>query len=142
MSGDAFDLERFVAAQAPIYDQVVRELRTGRKISHWMWYLFPQLEGLGQSPMAHKYAIRSLEEARAYLVHAILGPHLRECTSLVNSLHDRWLHEIFGSPDDMKFHSCMTLFSRAALDNDVFTKALQQYAGGEEDEATLRLLKV
>jgi uncharacterized protein (DUF1810 family) len=138
---DAFDLRRFVEAQAPVYADVVEELSAGRKQSHWMWFIFPQIEGLGSSPMAQRYAIRSLAEARAYLDHALLGPRLRECTSLVNRVENRSVTAILGRPDDMKFCSSMTLFSRATEDNAVFLTALQEFFGGRPDEATLARLR-
>ena len=108
------DLNRFLTAQAPVYDQVVRELSAGTKRSHWMWFIFPQIAGLGLSATSRHFAIASLDEARAYLRHPILGPRLLECTDLVNRIEDRSAHQIFGTPDDTKFRSCMTLFARAA----------------------------
>ena len=137
---DGFDLGRFEAAQAPVMMQVMRELRAGDKRSHWMWFVFPQLAGLGHSPMAQRYAISSLDEARAYLAHSVLGPHLVECTGLVNAVEGRSVHAIFGSPDDMKFRSSMTLFARAAPDEPVFRTALDRYFGGGEDPRTVELL--
>ena len=137
---DGFDLGRFEAAQAPVMTQVMRELRAGDKRSHWMWFVFPQLAGLGHSPMAQRYAISSLDEARAYLAHSVLGPHLVECTGLVNAVEGRSVHAIFGSPDDMKFRSSMTLFARAAPDEPVFRTALDRYFGGGEDPRTVELL--
>lgn len=140
---DGFDLGRFEAAQAPVIPQVLRELRAGEKRSHWMWFVFPQLAGLGHSPMAQRYAIQSLDEARAYLAHDVLGPRLIECTKLVNAVEDRSIHAIFGSPDDMKFRSSMTLFARAAApDEPVFRDALCRYFGGNEDPKTIDLLGV
>lgn len=121
---DPFDLARFVAAQAPVYDGVVAELRAGRKESHWMWFIFPQAAGLGRSAMSERYAIGSLDEARAYLAHPILGPRLRECTALVSAaLEKRSLAEIFGYPDDLKFRSCMELFANVE-EGGVFASAL------------------
>jgi uncharacterized protein (DUF1810 family) len=114
MSLDRFHLERFVEAQAPVYTQVCEELRGGEKRSHWMWFIFPQIRGLGRSPMAERFAICSLEGARAYLEHEVLGERLRECTGLVNAVGGRSANEIFGEPDDLKFHSSMTLFAQAA----------------------------
>jgi len=134
---DPYDLQRFVAAQAPVYQQVCAELRAGRKATHWMWFVFPQIEGLGRSATARKYAISSREEATAYLRHPVLGARLRECTRLVNQVEGRSIHEIFGSPDDLKFHSSMTLFARLASDNADFKHALRKYFGGEEDPTTL-----
>ena len=124
---DPYDLERFVIAQDPVFEQVRAELRASRKRTHWMWFVFPQLKGLGHSPMAEKYAIASQEEAAAYLEHPILGPRLRECTALVNQIEDRSLDQIFGYPDDLKFRSSMTLFAQAATDNQVFKAALAKY---------------
>jgi uncharacterized protein (DUF1810 family) len=139
---DPYNLSRFVEAQNPVYEQVLRELRQGCKTSHWMWFVFPQIQGLGHSFMARKFAISSLEEARAYLQHEVLGPRLRECTALVNDTSGRTIHQIFGSPDDLKFHSCMTLFAAAAAaDADsVFRQALGKYFSGERDALTIPLL--
>ena len=136
---DPFDLERFVRAQAPDYDRVLSELRNGAKRSHWMWYIFPQIEGLGQSPMSHRYSIKSAAEAEAYLAHPILGPRLRECAAAVNGIGGRSALEIFGLPDDMKLRSCATLFASVS-DDAVFDQLLQKYFNGEKDKATLRLL--
>jgi uncharacterized protein (DUF1810 family) len=137
---DPFALHRFVEAQAPVYDRVVAELRSGRKQSHWMWFVFPQLRGLGSSPTALRFAIASIEEARAYLDHDLLGPRLRECTGLVARIDGRSAVEIFGRPDDLKLRSSMTLFARAADDNDDFVAVLDKFYGGEEDPATLERL--
>ena len=139
-NGDAFDLKRFVDAQAPVYDTVVDELRGGRKRSHWMWFVFPQLLGLGSSPMAARYGITSLHEARAYLHHDLLGPRLRECTQLVNQVQDCSIAAIFGSPDDLKLRSSMTLFALAADDNHDFVELLDKYYGGHSDPLTLAQL--
>jgi len=136
----AFELERFVQAQAPVYRQVLAELGAGRKTSHWMWFVFPQLAGLGTSPMARRYAIASLAEARAYLAHAVLGPRLRECSALVLGSPERDIHRIFGSPDDLKFRSCMTLFQRAAPGDPVFGACLDSFFAGAPDARTLDLL--
>ena len=138
--GDPFDLKRFVDAQAPVYGDVVDELRGGRKRSHWMWFVFPQLLGLGDSPMAARYGITSLHEARAYLHHELLGPRLRECTQLVNAVPDRSIAEIFGSPDDLKLRSSMTLFALAADDNHDFVELLDKYYRGQRDPLTLSQL--
>jgi uncharacterized protein (DUF1810 family) len=138
MSGDPFDLARFVAAQDPVIDQVRRELAAGRKTSHWMWFVFPQLKGLGHSAMAQHYGIASLDEARAYLAHSVLGPRLRDCADLVNRHQGRTIHQIFGSPDDLKFHSSMTLFACASQEDDAFSIALNIYFKGERDGSTLR----
>ncbi len=140
MSGDPFDLNRFVAAQASVIDQVTGELTAGRKTSHWMWFVFPQLRGLGRSAMSYGYGIVSLGEARAYLAHPLLGPRLRDCTELVNRHSGRTVREIFGSPDDLKFHSSMTLFAEASQRDAPFNTALNIYFKGERDEATLRAL--
>ncbi len=135
--GDPFDLKRFVDAQAPVYDTVVDELRAGRKRTHWIWFVFPQLLGLGSSPMAARYAITSLHEARAYLHHELLGSRLRECTQLVNQVQGRSIAEIFGSPDDLKLSSSMTLFALAADDNHDFIELLDKYYQGRRDPLTL-----
>lgn len=137
---DRFDLSRFVQAQAGVYEQVVAELRAGRKRSHWMWFVFPQLAGLGHSAMAQRYAIASLDEARAYLEHPVLGARLRECSALVLAVQGKTAHEIFGSPDDLKFHSSMTLFHRAAPAEPVFGECLRKYFAGQEDASTLARL--
>jgi uncharacterized protein (DUF1810 family) len=139
-ANDPFDLNRFVTAQAPVYGQVVGELRDGRKRSHWMWFVFPQLRGLGGSSMAIRYAIASLDEARAYLDHGLLGPRLRECTGLVNQVQGRTIGEIFGSPDDLKLRSSMTLFALATDDGGDFTALLDKYYAGEQDPLTLKQL--
>jgi uncharacterized protein (DUF1810 family) len=137
---DPFDLERFVTAQAPVYDTVVAELRAGRKRSHWMWFIFPQLAGLGFSAMAQRYAIGSLEEAKAYLAHPVLGPRLRECCGLLVALQESDIHAILGAPDDMKLRSCLTLFQRAAPQEAVFAECLAKFYRGEGDAKTLALL--
>jgi len=133
-------LERFVHAQQPVIGRVLAELRAGRKTSHWMWFVFPQIQGLGHSPMAQRFAIASRAEAEAYLQHPVLGPRLRECTALVNGIAGRGIEEIFGYPDHLKFHSCMTLFAHATGDNRVFIEALDKYFAGTEDPATLHRL--
>ncbi|MFC3458718.1 MULTISPECIES: DUF1810 domain-containing protein [Massilia] len=135
-----FDLDRFVAAQDPVYSDVLAELRTGRKRTHWMWFVFPQLEGLGSSEMARKYAIRSSDEAAAYLAHPVLGPRLRECARLVTTHPDIAIGQIFDSPDDRKFHSSMTLFADVAPDEAVFQTCLDIFFDGESDPATLARL--
>ncbi|KVH79000.1 calpastatin [Burkholderia ubonensis] len=134
---DPYDLQRFVDAQDPVYEQVCDELRSGRKRSHWMWFVFPQIEGLGDSVMAQRYAIASLREADAYLRHPVLGERLRECTRLVNHVDGRSIQEIFGYPDYLKFRSSVTLFAHATSDNAVFVEALEKYYGGEADHSTL-----
>jgi uncharacterized protein (DUF1810 family) len=137
---DRYNLQRFVDAQGPVIEQVFRELRAGRKNSHWMWFIFPQLRGLGRSPMAVKYAIVSREEADAYLRHEVLGPRLRECTRLVNLVEGKSVSEIFGYPDDLKFHSSMTLFANVASDEEIFTDALDKYFSGQLDPLTMEEL--
>ena len=133
-------LERFVAAQAPVYAQVVAELEAGRKTSHWMWFIFPQLRGLGRSPTALYFGIEDLGEAKAYLRHPVLGPRLVECSRLVLAVEGRSATAIFGSPDDLKLRSAMTLFGRAAAEEAVFAAVLETYYDGQEDPATLALL--
>lgn len=135
---DSYNLARFVAAQEGVYDRVLSELRLGRKTSHWMWFIFPQLRGLGHSRMAQDFAISSREEAAAYLAHPVLGPRLVECTRLVNQINERSVEEIFGHPDDLKFRSSMTLF--AALADGVFQSALEKYFEGKGDPLTIGLL--
>ncbi len=130
---DPFMLERFVDAQNPVYDRVWAELQQGFKRSHWMWFIFPQIEGLGHSPLATKFAISSLEEAKAYLQHPILGSRLIHCTKLVCTTEGRTINEILGYPDDLKFRSSMTLFAHATPDNQVFEDALQKYFEGQYD---------
>jgi uncharacterized protein (DUF1810 family) len=137
---DPFDLERFVAAQAEAYARVVAELSDGRKRSHWMWFIFPQIAGLGFSTMAQRFAIRSRAEAVAYLAHGILGPRLIECTRLVLAVKNRTILDILGSPDDLKFRSSMTLFG-AVSGNPVFGQAISVYYGGAGDKATLEILQ-
>ncbi|HXS85188.1 MAG TPA: DUF1810 domain-containing protein [Mycobacterium sp.] len=139
-ASDPFDLQRFVDAQARIYGQVLDELKAGRKRSHWIWFVFPQIAGLGRSATAARYAVSSLDEARAYLRHDLLGPRLHECTRLVNAVQGRSIGEIFGSPDDMKVRSSMTLFVHATDDNDDFVELLARYYDGEEDPLTLERL--
>jgi len=138
--GDSYNLQRFVDAQDPVYARVCAELGAGRKKSHWMWFIFPQIQGLGYSPLAQKFAIASLEEAKAFLDHPVLGARLRECCRLVNQVEGRPIDDIFGYPDDIKFRSSMTLFARAASDNQVFRDALEKYFGGEPDPMTLARL--
>jgi uncharacterized protein (DUF1810 family) len=138
---DPHDLQRFVDAQDSVIDDVKKELRSGRKRSHWMWFVFPQMAGLGRSQMAQRYAIASREEADAYLAHPILGPRLRECTELVNDIDGRSANDIFGSPDDLKFRSSMTLFGTVADTPAPFDTALERYYDGEPDSKTLELLE-
>ena len=137
---DPFDLQRFVTAQAPVLDTVRAELAAGRKRSHWMWFVFPQLRGLGSSSMAARYGIASLDEARAYLAHPLLGPRLRECCALLLQVDGRSANQVLGSPDDLKFRSCLTLFAIAAPQEPVFRQALDKYYGGEPDPRTTSAL--
>ena len=134
---DAYDLERFLDAQNPVFEQVSSELREGRKQGHGMWFVFPQLKGLGHSWMASRFGISSRDEAEAYLRHAILGPRLKECTRLVTLVEGRSIEQIFGYPDNLKFHSSMTLFAHVASDKELFINALQKYFDGERDSLTL-----
>ncbi len=135
---DLWDLERFVKAQAGTYAEARAELAAGRKRTHWMWFIFPQIQGLGRSGMAERYAISGRAEAEAYLGHPVLGPRLRECTGLVNAVKGRTLEEILGYPDDLKFHSSVTLFGMVAGDDAaVFEEALTKYFGGKRDKATV-----
>ena len=137
---DPYGLQRFVEAQEDSYAQAVAELADGRKTSHWMWFVFPQLRGLGHSPMAMRYAITSLDEARAYLAHPVLGPRLLQCVQLALRIEARSAHDIFGSPDELKFRSCLTLFAQAAPGQSVFDEALRKYFDGVPDARTLQLL--
>ena len=137
---DPHNLQRFVDAQEPVFEQVHAELSAGHKASHWMWFIFPQIAGLGHSPMATRYAISSREEAEAYLKHPLLGPRLCECTRLVNLIEGRSIEQILGYPDNLKFRSCMTLFAQTSTDNRIFQDALEKYFGGEFDRLTLERL--
>jgi uncharacterized protein (DUF1810 family) len=138
---DPFDLRRFVTAQAPVFEAALAELKSGRKRSHWMWFIFPQLRGLGRSSMAQFYGVGSFEEARAYLAHRLLGTRLDLCAETVLAIRERSLEAIFGAPDDLKFHSSMTLFAHAADDDRrPFRRALDRYCEGRMDERTLALL--
>ncbi len=138
---DPFNLERFVAAQEDVYEDVCQELRAGHKRTHWMWFIFPQMKGLGSSYNAEFFGIGSLAEAQAYLQHAVLGARLRECTELVNAVAGRTAEEIFGPIDAVKFRSCMTLFAHAMPDNKIFHDALNKYFAGKSDQLTLELLE-
>jgi uncharacterized protein (DUF1810 family) len=139
---DPFDLERFVTAAAPVYEMVVRELREGQKRTHWIWFIFPQLRGLGRSSTARFFGITSLTEARAYLAHPVLGTRLVACVQMVLALDGRSLNAIFGNPDDLKFRSSMTLFAVAAgASESVFQQALGRYCDGIPDDQTLALLE-
>jgi len=137
---DSYNLQRFVDAQKSIYEQVLYELELGKKSSHWIWYIFPQIQGLGRSWTAEKFAISSLEEAKAYLKHPLLGARLRQCTQLVLNIEGRDIEEIFDYPDYLKFCSSMTLFFSATTDNRIFEDALVKYFAGEPDQLTLDIL--
>lgn len=137
---DPFDLDRFLSAQAGVYPQVLAELRAGQKRSHWIWFVFPQLKGLGSSSHAHFYGIGSLQEAVAYWRHPVLGARLEECARLVIQVENRPIEQILGYPDDLKFRSSMTLFTRAATEAQVFAQALDKYFAGKPDPLTLELL--
>lgn len=138
---DPHDLQRFLDAQRGVHDAALAELRRGRKTSHWMWFVFPQVAGLGRSAMAQRYAIASLDEARAYLDHPVLGPRLVAAVEAVNALEGRSAHQIFGAPDDLKFQSSLTLFEQAASAPEVFATALDRYYAGQRDERTLAALQ-
>ncbi|MGO9014105.1 MAG: DUF1810 domain-containing protein [Dissulfurispiraceae bacterium] len=137
---DPYDLKRFLSAQEGIYERALAELTRGQKRTHWMWYIFPQFDGLGYSPTAKRYSIKSIEEARQYLNHPVLGKRLLECTEAVIALKGASLSEIFGYPDDLKFKSSMTLFEKIAGSGSVFSSALDRYCNGERDATTLKLL--
>jgi uncharacterized protein (DUF1810 family) len=138
---DPFNLERFISAQAAVYPQVLAELSAGRKRGHWIWFIFPQMKGLGHSAQSEYYGIGSLAEAAAYALHPLLGPRLIQCTQLVNQIEGLAIREILGPPDDLKFCSSMTLFAHAAEDATVFNDALKKYFNGEADPLTLALLR-
>ncbi|WP_263366307.1 DUF1810 domain-containing protein [Edaphobacter bradus] len=146
MPADSFDLQRFIDAQEQVYPQVLAELRAGRKRSHWIWFIFPQIAGLGSSPTSQHFALKSIAEAGAYLEHPVLGPRLRECTQLVLEIHNRMqgraIDKILGDPDDLKFWSSMTLFAEATTENRLFLDAIATYFAGQPDTNTLRLLRV
>jgi uncharacterized protein (DUF1810 family) len=137
---DVFDLQRFIKAQEPAYGLVVAELKGGQKRGHWMWYIFPQMQGLGGSAMSQKYAISCRNEAKAYSEHPILGSRLRECTDLVLSANVHTVEQIFDYPDNLKFRSCMTLFGESAVEPNIFRAALLKYFGGNPDQLTLDIL--
>jgi len=139
VQNDPFHLERFVLAQAPVIDAVREELRRGRKSSHWIWFIFPQLAALGVSATAKRFGISSLAEARAYLAHPLLGPRLRECCAMLLEVQGRSIGEILGPPDDLKFRSCLTLFQLAAPGEALFAECLAKYYGGAPDPRTLAL---
>ncbi len=134
-------LNRFLEAQQNIYPQVVKELRNGKKTSHWMWFIFPQIEGLGHSPTAKYYSIKTIDEAKEYLIHPVLGKRLLECSNIIAGIENKTADEIFGYPDTMKLRSCMTLFNFIAPEQKVFADVLKKYFNGEEDEQTLSILK-
>lgn len=138
---DPHHLQRFVDAQGPVYDDVLAELAAGNKTSHWMWFVFPQLKELGRSATARHYGIGTRDEALAYWRHPLLGPRLKECTDRVCAVQDRSAHDIFHSPDDLKFRSCMTLFAEVAPEEPAFAQALAKYFDGRPDERTLALLR-
>ena len=140
MELDRYNLQRFLEAQNPMYQRVLSELRAGRKRTHWMWFIFPQIRGLGQSEISQRFAIGSLYEAEAYFEHPILGPRLKECTQIVNAIEDRSIEEIFGYPDHLKFRSSMTLFAQAAPGEKIFNEAVDKYFAGEPDDFTLSRL--
>lgn len=135
------EFEHFVIAQDPVYDQVIRELTAGHKETHWMWFIFPQLDGLGHSPMSQCFALDDLDAARRYLQHEILGPRLHECTLLTLNIRNRTAEQVFGTPDDLKFHSSMTLFALCTPGN-IYDAALIKYFTGERDPKTLKLLRI
>jgi uncharacterized protein (DUF1810 family) len=137
---DPHDLHRFVAAQAPVWPAVVDELARGAKSSHWMWFVFPQLKGLGRSSTARHFGIASRDEALAYWRHPVLGPRLKHCTELMLGVRGKTALQVLGSPDDMKFRSSMTLFEQVAPEEPAFSRAIDRYCGGERDDATLALL--
>jgi uncharacterized protein (DUF1810 family) len=137
---DPYNLQRFVDAQNGVYEQVRSELRDGRKREHWMWFVFPQITGLGHGHLAEVFGISSKEEAEACLSHPILGPRLRECTRLVNEVEGHSIDEIFGYPDHLKFRSSMTLFAQATADDQIFVEAVKKYCGGDFDRSTLQHL--
>jgi len=139
-TGSAFELIRFVEAQDPDYAQVCAELRRGQKTGHWMWFVFPQIAGLGNSEMSRRFAISSVREAEEYLKHAVLGVRLRECSELVLKVVGKSAYEIFGTPDDMKFRSCMTLFAAAERESSVFEDNIRKYFNGDQDQRTLGIL--
>jgi uncharacterized protein (DUF1810 family) len=140
-SNDPFDLQRFVVAQQAVYEEVVGELKSGRKRGHWIWFIFPQVAGLGFSHLSQKYAIASLAEAEAFAGHEVLGPRLRECAQIVVDLPETRLDRILPPPDDLKFRSSMTLFSLASPQDAVFGDALAKYFGGESDAKTVEILE-
>jgi uncharacterized protein (DUF1810 family) len=139
--GRDYDLQRFVSAQEGTFERALRELRNGRKTTHWMWYIFPQIAGLGHSATARCYALAGAAEARAYLAHPLLGPRLLECTDAVNALAPTTASAIFGYPDDLKFRSCMTLFEQVSAKSSTFAEALRRLCDDQRDDRTLSLLR-
>ncbi len=137
---DIYNLQRFLDAQRDIYEQVLAELKFGRKRGHWIWYIFPQVNGLGDSAMSKRYALASKEEAQAYIQHDVLGQRLLECTRMVIDIDTDRIESIFDYPDDLKFRSCMTLFKASAIDNQVFVDALHKYFDGIDDQRTLKIM--
>jgi uncharacterized protein (DUF1810 family) len=142
VSGDPYNLERFLKAQEFSFEQARAELELGFKSGHWMWFIFPQIDGLGHSPISRMYAIKSLDEARAYLAHPVLGPRLREVSQLVTLIEDHSVEEIFGDPDDLKLRSSITLFAQATPDNGVFIEVINKFFAGELDQRTLNLIGI
>jgi uncharacterized protein (DUF1810 family) len=141
-TNDPYDLDRFVNAQVGDYDQALSEIRAGRKRSHWMWYIFPQFDGLGSSPISQRYSIKSLAEAKAYLSHSVLGPRLTLVCEVALSVKGRSAFEIFGTPDDMKLRSCATLFAAVSPPGSVFERVLEKYFNGQRDETTSRFIGI
>ena len=137
---DPYDLQRFVDAQETVYERALSEIKSGRKRSHWMWFIFPQVEGLGASSMSTRYTIRSVAEARAYLAHPLLGPRLLECAEAALAVHTSSALELFGSPDDMKLRSCATLFASVSSEGSVFSQLINRFFDGKADERTLQLI--
>lgn len=140
LENDPFHLNRFVQAQQSDYDAALAEIRAGRKAAHWMWFIFPQFQGLGFSSLSQHFAIKSWEEARSYLTHPVLGPRLLECCEALMTIEGRTARQIFGSPDDAKLRSCATLFAQVSAPNPVFERLLKKYFGGQSDSKTLELL--
>ena len=138
--GDKYNLKRYIDAQSPVYEGVLRELHVGIKTGHWMWYVFPQIAGLGKSSMSKKFALSCLEEAKEYFRHHVLGFRLKKCTELVSRVEGRTILEIFGCPDNLEFHSSMTLFAHTTRDNELFENALTKYFGGTYDKLTIERL--
>ena len=141
-AGDPYDLQRFVLAQSRDYDRALSEIKRGRKSSHWMWYIFPQIDGLGFSPTSRHYSIKSTEEAMAYLAHPVLGPRLKACAEAALGVEGRSAHDIFGSPDDRKLRSCATLFACVSPPESVFHRVLEKYFEGKQDRKTLGLIGI